>query len=179
MIQYYQEEDYYTAKKQRKNLLIIYFVVLFCYLLFSVGMFLWYRTLAYKSPTITTVKIIHHVINVAMAIFSAVYLGIPCRRAKRFYKMNRNIITGLKETSVGSFVRYEDEEQVKDGVDFKALIFLEWSKYKKEFFERKVLVFEEKEFPKFEEGMHVKYVTQSNVLVFYTILDDKNTGEQQ
>ena len=89
------------------------------------------------------------------------------------------MIYGLKDVSTGSFLRYDESLQEKDGVDFKALVFLEWSKYKKEFFERKVLVFEEKEFPSLTEKTNVRYVTQGNVLINYTILDEQSQGEQQ
>ena len=53
----------------------------------------------------------------------------------------------------------------------RKFIFLEWNKYKNDFFERKVLVFEEKEFPKFNENDNVRYVTQGNVLVSYEIIE--------
>ena len=86
-------------------------------------------------------------------------------------------MTGIRETYTGSFFEYSETLQDKDGVDCKALVFLEWNKFKKGFFERKVLVFAEKEFPKFEENMNVRYVTQSNVLVSYEILDKQEKGE--
>ena len=78
--------------------------------------------------------------------------------------------TGLRETSTGSFFEFDEKIQDKDGVDFKSLIFLEWNKYKKEFFERKVLVFYEKPFPEIPLEANVTYVTQGNVLVSYEIL---------
>ncbi len=49
----------------------------------------------------------------------------------------------------------------------KSLVFLEWNKYKNEYFERKVLIFYENSFPEFEEKITYRYVTQSNVLVSY------------
>ena len=57
MIEYFLEQDFFEGKKQRKRVLIGYIIVAVIYLVFSVGMFLWYRTLPYMSPTITTVKI--------------------------------------------------------------------------------------------------------------------------
>ena len=45
------------------------------------------------------------------------------------------------------------------------------NKYKNDFFERKVLVFYEKDFPEIPEGANVRYVTQGNVLISYEILD--------
>ena len=85
---------------------------------------------------------------------------------------------GIRETSTGSFLEYDEGLQVKDGVDFKALVFLEWNKYKKDFFERKVLVFYQEEFPEFKEGQNARYVTQGNVLIEYKILEQAEESNE-
>ena len=170
MIDYFVEQDFLDAKKQRKKVLSIYFIVLAVYLIISVGLFIWYRTLPYLSPTITTVKLIHYPLTAIMTVFSFIYLGVPFKRVNRYYQLTKNMITGLKETSTGSFFEYDETLQDKDGVDFKSLVFIEWNKYKNDFFERKVLVFDEKPFPELKENQNVKYVTQGNVLVKYEIL---------
>ena len=102
--------------------------------------------------------------------FSFIYLGIPFKRVRRYYKMCQHLSTGLRETSVGNFLEYDENIQDKEGVDFKSLVFIEWNKYKKDFFERKVLVFYEKPFPEIPEKANVSYITQGNVLVSYEIL---------
>lgn len=176
-MEYFLEKDFLSVKKQRKNMLIAFFAVLAVYLGFSVGMFIWYRTLPYASPVITTVKLIHYPVTFLTVAFSLVYFGLPYKRVNRFYKMTHNLMTGHRETSVGSFFEYDETLQDKDGVDFKSLVFLEWNKYKNDFFERKVLVFEEKPFPEIPEKANVKYVTQGNVLISYEILD-KDSGDE-
>ena len=170
-MEYFTESEFYSTKKQRRNMLIIYFVVLGVYLVLSVGIFLWYRTLPYASPKITTVKLIHYPLTFLMVAFSLLYFGIPYKRVNRYYRMTGNLMTGHRETSTGSFFEYDETLQDKDGVDFKSLVFLEWNKYKNDFFERKVLVFYEKDFPEIPEGANVRYVTQGNVLISYEILD--------
>ena len=77
---------------------------------------------------------------------------------------------GIKEKFTGSFIEYDETIIEKDGVEFKSLVFLEWNKYKNDFFERKVYVFSEKPLPQIEVGKNVKYITQSNVLLGYEIL---------
>lgn len=171
MVDYYVKQDLEEVKKQRKKTLIGYFIVLGVFLLLSVGFFLWYRTLPYESPTINTLKWIQYPIIGVFVVFSFVYLGIKYKRVNKFYRLVYNLETGLRETSTGSFFEYDETSQEKDGVDFKSLIFLEWNKYKKDFFERKVLVFEEREFPKFNENDNVRYVTQGNVLISYEIIE--------
>ena len=171
MIDYFVEKDYLDVKKQRKNTLILYFAILGLYVVFSVAMYWWYRTLPYMSKKITTVKILHYSGTALMMIFSLLYLGIKYKRVNKFYFMTINLMNGQRETSTGSFFEYDETLQFKDGVDFKALIFIEWNKYKNDFFERKVLVFHEREFPEIPEKANVRYVTQGNVLVSYEILD--------
>ena len=170
MIQYFEEKEFISAKKQKIIVLLAYLIVLAIYVIISTGLFLWFRTLPYMDEQITKVKIIHHVISVVFVIFSFIYLGIKYKRVKNYYLMNLNMKTGLKETFTGSFFEYDESLQEKDGADFKALIFLEWNKFKNDFYERKVLIPYEKEFPEFTENQNVKYVTQGNVLYSYEIL---------
>ena len=170
MIQFFDEKEFISARKQKWRVLIVYFIVLAIYAVISTGMFLWFRTLPYMSDEISKVKIIHHAITVVFVIFSFIYLGIKYKRVKKYFDMNLNMMTGLKETFTGSFFEYDESVQEKDGVDCKALVFLEWNKYKNDFYERKVLVPYEKEFPEFIENQNVKYVTQGNVLYSYEIL---------
>ncbi len=172
MTDYFVEQEHLLVKKQRKLALILYFIILGVYLLFSVAMYWWYRTLPYKSSKITLVKVFHYSGTVIMMIFSLLYLSIKYKRINKFYHMTMNLLTGQRETSTGSFFEYDETLQFKDGVDFKALIFIEWNKYKNDFFERKVLVFHEKDFPEIPEKANVRYVTQGNVLVSYEILDE-------
>ncbi len=177
--QYFQESFFTEAQKQRKRVLIWFYVVISVYALISVGLFLWYRTLPYKSPIITTVKFIHYSLSALFVVFVFLYMGIPFRRVNRYYRLTHNICVGIRETSTGSFLEYDEGLQVKDGVDFKSLVFIEWNKYKKDFFERKVLVFYQEEFPEFKEGQNVRYVTQGNVLVEYLILDEQSAENKR
>lgn len=179
MIDYFKEEQYEQAKKQYKSTLLVFWIIAGLYLILSVGLVIWYTTLPYMSETISTVKTIHYIVSVIFVIFCFIYIGIPLNRVKCFYKLNGNLLKGIKETTEGNFFEYNESVQQKDGVDFKALIFLEWNKYKNDYFERKVLVFAEREFPKFDENVRVKYITQGNVLISYEILEEKIEGEQQ
>ena len=168
---YYTSELFEKTKKQRKLTITWYVIASSVMLLASVGLFIWYRLQPYKDPTITTIKIIQFSLLGIFVIFSFLYLGIVFKRVNRFYRICNAMQTGIRETWVGNFIRYDEKMQEQNGVDYKSLIFLEWNKYKNDFFERKVLVFYEKPFPEIEEGKNVKFVTQSNVLISYEILD--------
>ena len=170
MIDYFTEREFLDIKNQRRKVLAIYFLILGIYALISVGLFLWYRTLPYLSSKIIYVKLVHYSITPIFVIFSLIYLGIVFRRVNRFYKVCFNLLNAKKDTSQGIFVKYDEAIQQKDGVDYKALIFAEWNKYKNESFNRKVLVFCEWDFPEIPKDASVKYLTQNNVLVSYEIL---------
>jgi hypothetical protein len=170
MTEYFTEADFLAVKKQRKKVLLAYFIVLGIYLLFSVGMFLWYRTLVYQSPTITTVKLIHYSVTALFVIFSMIFLGIKFSRVNKFYHMADHLVHAMNVTFTGSFLEFDESLQYKDGVDVKSLVFIEWNKYKNDFFERRVFVFYERPFPEIPQDAQVKYVTQGNVLLRYEIL---------
>lgn len=170
MTTYFHEEELTSVKKQRKNCLIAYFIVLGIYIIASACTFVWYLTLSYQSPKIATVKLIEYPLTGIFVIFSFIFLGIKYKRVNKYYKLCLHLVDGIKETYTGNFFEYDETVQVKDGVDFKSLVFIEWNKYKNDFFERKVLVFNEKPFPEIPEKANVTYVTQGNVLLSYEIL---------
>lgn len=170
MTQFFLNSQFYQAKKQRRDTLLLYFIVLGVYLFISLGLFLWFRTLPYNADEITTIKLIHYPITFVFVIYSFIYLGIKYKRINKYYKLTRNLVVGLKETSTGSFFEYNESIRTKDGVDFKSLVFIEWNKFKDDFYERHVLVFKDMPFPKMQENQNVRYVTQGNVLISYEIL---------
>ena len=79
---------------------------------------------------ITILKVIHYSLTAVMLIFTFIFIGIKFNRVKKFYAKCCNISEGIKEMSVGSFLEYDEQVQTKDGVDFKSLVFIEWTKYK-------------------------------------------------
>ena len=175
MTEYYTDAELQSAKKQKKKSLTAYFVVLGVYVAICVAFFIYYRTLPYAGyrdtgNKIALIKWMHYGITAIFVIFSFVYLGIKFKRVNRYYKMCLHLSTGIREQSTGSFLEYDENIQDKDGVDFKSLVFIEWNKYKNDFFERKVLVFYEKPFPEIPESANVSYITQGNVLISYEIL---------
>lgn len=178
MINYFTDNDLLDARKQKKKTLAVFLIALFIYLAVCVVLFVWYRRLPYASKTITTVKAILYSASAIYVIFASIYGGIKLRLAVKYYKLTVNLKTGLREIAVATFLRFDETVTVKDGVDMKALIFNSFNVYKKEYFERKVLVFEDKPFPDIKKGQVVKFVTQGNVLTKYEIINtEKVMGE--
>lgn len=180
MTQYYKHEIYEQVSAQRKRALWIYLICILGVYLIESGIVLgWYLTLPFKSPQIKTVKWIHYPVTGIFVIASFIYLGIPYKRVNKFYKLCIQLETGIKETFEGKFFEYDGMLTNKDNVDCKSLVFIEWNKYKKKPFERKVLVFYEFPFPEIPEGALVKYVTQGNVLIEYEVLECEEDNSQE
>ncbi|MBQ9514359.1 MAG: hypothetical protein IJR66_05255 [Clostridia bacterium] len=175
---YYDKEDLVKIKKERKKLLAIYFSVLAVYLAVSVFLLIKVILLPYGSKTINLIKLTEYPLSGIFVIFSFIFLGIKYKKTNRFYKLLYGIETGLKNTTVATFLERNEELITKDGVDMKSLIFLEWNKYKGDYFERKVLVFYEKPFPEIPENSEVKFVTQGNVLVSYEIAEEQKDDKK-
>ena len=177
MIKYFTQEDLLAAKKQKKNVLTLFFLITGLVAAGFITLFIIFFGLPYKSPEITKIKIINHSLAAVYVVFAFIYLGIPYKRVRRFYKFTYNLFYGLKETSTAVFLETNEELHDKDGVDCKSLVFLEWNKYKKEYFERQVLVFYEKPFPEIKEKSEVRFVTQGNFLIEYEIINEN--GEEK
>ncbi len=174
MTNYFNNDILVQAKTQRKKTLTVYFIILALYLAMSVVVLVRYLQLPFASPKITVLKTVEFVLTFIMFIFSFIYLGIKYKRVNKFYVMCKHMSTGLREENTASFFEYDESLSVKDGVDVKALVFLQWNKFKNEYFERKVWVFFEKPFPEFNQNDTVKFVTQGNMLISYQIIDEEN-----
>ena len=178
MTRYFTPDILENAKKQRKRVLRVYWIFLGVYLLASAGVMIYYLTHHfYMSPIGKTVRWIEFPLTAVFIIFSFIYLGIPYKRVNKYYKLCMLIQEGLNESCVATYLRTDETITSKDGVDFKSLVFSVWNKYRNVFFERKVLVFYELEFPRLEEGTVYKFVTQGNVLLEYEIYNNLEEGK--
>ena len=171
MINYFENSEYEKARKQRTRMISIYLAVLAVFVAFAIYMLIFYIRLPYQSPKIATVKWIVYPVTTVFIFFSFLYLGVPYKKIKRQLNFCQNLVFGLKEETTAAFFEYQDVLHDKDGVDCKSLIFLEWNARKNDYFERKVLVFAEKDFPQIPEKAKVKFITQGNFLLSYEILE--------
>ena len=169
MIQYYDEKEIEISNKQFNKNLFLFLSITFVFLVLIVALFIINYNLPYKASVKTLYQVIGILAILSYVVYSIIFISIKLLRVKRYYMHCINLKEGLRETTTAVFIRFEDELQVKDGVDFKHLIFLEWNKFKGEFYERKVLVYKEKPYPKIEIGSTVTFVTQGNVLIEYEI----------
>ena len=85
--------------------------------------------------------------------------------------MLKHLQTGLTEESVGEFLRFEEETESHEGVDYYTMVLSEWYEKKEEFYERKVLIDAEKARPVITKGNVVRYITQGNILLRYEVVE--------
>lgn len=176
-MEYYKEEYLIKTQAQKQKTLKIYFITLAVYFVISIALFVAFKFQIYQSPNIKTIKFVHYTISVIFTFYTFVYLGIKYRRVKCYFKALHNIKVGIRETYEAEFLGYKNTSETNNGVEYKALLFKEWNKYKKDYYKRKVLVFNELPFPELIEGKMVRFVTQSNTLVEYEYIEEKNQNE--
>ena len=112
----YCTEDFLKIKKQKKKYKIIYFSILGVYVLASVAIWLVYFFQPYKSPNIWWIKFIMFALAAIFVIFSFIYLGIPFKRIRNYYKILKGVEEGTSNATVGEFDRYSHELEVRDGI---------------------------------------------------------------
>lgn len=171
MIDYYNNELRDNSKKQLKKMRILYYSLVALYLIFAFCSFFWETTLVYGSKTIWLIRLIFYGVSLVMIFFSFIYVGVKMRRVKKLLRFCKMIDCGIIHENEGTFFEYSESIQENNGVDFKALIFIEWNQYKKDYFERKVLVFYERPFPEFEKEKLYRFTTKGNVLMKYELVE--------
>ncbi len=174
----YGKEDFESTALQKKKAWTIYWLVLSLYVLCSIGLVVFYTMLPWKSKYIITVKLIHYVITTIFIIFSFIYHTITLGRVRKYYKVLTGIEIGETVENVGTFIRYEESIEMKDRHDFRSIIIEQWSSKKQDFYERKILVDTEKDFPKFKLGENIKCYTHANILLGFDRLDETE-GEDE
>ena len=183
MINVYKQEDYENALKLKKKLLRFYFLGLSVFLVATITIFILYLRLPYPSTkklenTTTLYLVINCVITSIAIILSFIYLGIPYKRAKAYFRLLNDIKIGQKVKSVSTFIQ-NDESIVEVGkVDFRTLVVLEWSDKTQEFMRRHVLVDKEKPMPNLNNGDIITYVTHSNILLSYGYKSEDEVFEE-
>ena len=179
MNNYFTEQEYFNVEKQRKNCFLIYLATAVVFLVMSTFIYIAFAREPYGSTRLNLFKAIQFIISGIYVVFSFLYIGIKYKRVYRYSKFCKRLIKGKKQTSELDFFEFDDRITMLDGVECKTIIFLEWNEYKKIYFERKVLVFYEKEFPQIPENAFVKMVTQGNFLISFEILEIKDFSEEE
>ncbi len=172
MVNLYKQSDYDDALKLKKKLLKIYFICIGALLVPMGVLFGLYLSLPFASTSkIKSLGNLYLVLNCIITaigvIFSFIYLGIPYKRAKAYFKMLDDIKVGQKVKNVSTFLQNDMSVTEVGNVDFHVMVVLEWSDKTQEFMRRHVLVDKEKQMPNLKNGDIISYVTHANVLLSY------------
>ncbi|MCQ2398927.1 MAG: hypothetical protein MJ072_00280 [Clostridia bacterium] len=173
MVEYFSENEITEVKTERRNTLVPAIVLAVLYVAFLTFMLVSYSGLPYNYGGGVTYKIITYAVTVVVCVYEFIYLGIKFKRVNKYYKMLLGLKNDLKSETTGYFVGYSNELETKDGVDVKRMSFSVYNKYKQEYFERITYVPFEKDFPLFEKGQKIRYITQANILISYEILQEE------
>lgn len=174
MVQLYKESDYENALNLKKKLLLFYFIGLSVFVVAAVVFFILYMSLPYAStPEIiglgNTYLVINCIITGVAIVLSFIYLGIPYKRAKAYFRLLDDFKVGQKVKNTGTFLQNDISITEINGVEFYSMIVLEWSEKTQTFMRRHVLVDKEKPLPELKNGDIINYVTHANVLLVYAL----------
>lgn len=183
MIHLYNDGDYAAAKARKNKLLAIYFVVFGVLFAVCLTLFICFLQLPYQyTESLVNQKNAYLVsvcaVSVSGVIFSVVYLGIPYKRAKYYFRFLDDTKTGDKQISVSTFVKNDDGITEVGYVDYRTMIVLEWSDKTQEYMRRHVLVDKEKQMPNFKNGDIIKYVTHANCLLSYGLKSEEDVFDE-
>ena len=172
MVSVYNDADYLSAYKQKRRLFWAFMSVTAVYLAFCVAWWLYFISLPYVASKFWP-KACVFTATVLYATFAFIFFAIKYSRVRRYCKMLGYVCEGLKMEETNYFYRFREKELQKDNIDVSACVFETYSRKKQEWMEREVYHDEEKQLPPFEEGDLVRYISQSNILVQYEILQKR------
>ncbi len=173
MVSVYKDADYLSAYKQKQKIWWGFMGVTLFYLACCIAWLVYYISLPYADPMQALPKWCVWVATALYVIFLYPYMGIKFSRVRRYFKMLTYVSTGLKHEEINYFYCFDEKTLQKDNIDVDACVFETWSKKKCEWMEREAYFDPEMSRPPFESGDYVRYITQSNFVIQYEILQKK------
>ena len=170
MVSVYNDADYLAVYKQRKKLWTIFCVITAAYLAYCVAWLVFHISLPYKDPMQNLAQAMVFMATALYVVVIFPYMAIKYSRVNRYYKLMTYLSLGLKNEEKNYFYCLEEKSLQKDNIDVIGCIFETWNKKKCEWMDREAYWDLEKETPNFDSGDYVQYITQSNFIVQYRIL---------
>ena len=166
----YNDADLLSAYKQKNKVLGVFWGLTGVYLATCIAMLIFHISLPYGSKLDTIPQAVTYVFSALYILFIFPFMSIKYSRVSKYLKMLSFLSTGLKMTETEYFYTFREQTLQKDNIDVVSCVFATWNKKKEEWFEREIYSDLEKKNPDFGGGDLVRYVTQSNILVQYEIL---------
>ena len=170
MISVYNDADYLAVYKQKKKLWAIFCVATATYLAYCIAWLVFHISLPYKDPMQNLAKWMVFFATIFYVVLIFPYLAIKYSRVRRYFKLVSYLSSGLKNEEKNYFYCWEEKSLQKDNIDVIGCIFETWNKKKSEWMDREAYWDLEKPLPDLDSGDYVQYITQSNFIVQYRIL---------
>ena len=171
MISIYSYADYLSAYQQKRRVFYGFMLITLAYLVFAASMVIYQTTLPYADKGQALPRVLTYVVSAVYVACAFPYLGIKYSRCRRYYKMLGHVSESIKMEEMNYFYCFREKSGQQDNIDVVGCVFETWSKKKQEWLEREAYFDVEKPLPKIESGDLVEYITQSNFIVQYNIIE--------
>lgn len=173
IVEMFSPEEIAGAKRTKKRLLISWFVILGVYLALMgtlIGVNI-YRVNVFRDRStqvwMTAVAIILTILFVCYTMF---FFSIKFRLTRKYVRMLKDMATGLKDEAYVTFLEYDENVSMKDGVYFYTMVVDAKPLKREDITERRVLIEHTIDKPPLEQGQRMKIVTHANILMAYKLL---------
>ena len=177
MIKLYDDFDFYNAYRQKRKLLLGFLGATGVWLAGFIAFVVYYSFLPYHDPNQTWVIAVTSILTAIYIAFLFPYMGICFKRSRAYCKSMKFLSRGIKECATAPFLEVDDWT-TRDGVDVNVADFLVPNVKRDGMMVRQIYIDGEKDFPPFEEGDLVCFVTQGNLLVEYEIIKKHEASEE-
>ena len=171
MISVYTDADYLSAYQQKRRIFYGFLLITLMYVGFALGLVFYHSTLPYADPRQTLPRVLVYVLSSIYVLLIFPFMTIKYRRCRSYYKMLSHVCESIKMEEKNYFYYFREKNLQKDNIDVVGCVFETWSKKKQEWLEREVYFDCEKPLPEIESGDLVEYITQSNFIIQYKIIE--------
>lgn len=170
MINVYNDGDFFASYQEKRKALRLFFIITAVYLALGITILVYLTTLPYGDPNASWPKAIVYIATVLYVVFIYPYMSIKYKRINRYNKVLSYINDGIKSEENNYFYAFRETTQQQDNVDVVIGVFGCWNKKHQEWQEREVYFDAEKPLPDFKNGDLIRYITQSNFMVQYDVI---------
>lgn len=165
VVHLYSKDEFYHIKKML-NRYILAIIISFLIVAAIDVLIVIFR----HSFGLTLAKVLNIVITGIYFCGLWFFFSLKFRLTRKYYKMLKNIFTGLKESYTGKFLYFDDTITLKDGVEFYIMMLEEKMLKRPDMPQRRVLIRKDLEHPPFFEGDVIRYQSHAGILAEYEIL---------
>ena len=169
MTNVYCKADLDAVLKQKRNCLTYFYIVTGIFLAAAIFVFVYFLLEPYGTDKEWWLLTVECVLTGIYVIFAYLYMSVRFSRVRKYCKVLERALIRKPTAGSATFMRFNSDVTVKDGVDFKSMTLVEWSEKEKEYMERYILLDVEKPRPDFRAGDEIMFNTYANILVSYEV----------